>query len=118
MLPVGVVLGDPEGRPGDTVDVIVGTDVPFGDMTEVGFMIDVYATLSHKCCVTVIEPSYEYLYSAQYGAVLAVHHRTWRGSDPVNVRAALEATHAVAISQAEAGSRASQKPCTFASLQV
>jgi hypothetical protein len=56
ILPLGVESGGPEGRPGDTVDVIVGFDVPFGDMTGVGYMIDVYATLSHKCCVAIIEP--------------------------------------------------------------
>jgi hypothetical protein len=56
MLPSGVVPGDPEGGPGDTTDVIVGTDVPFGDMTGVGYTIDVYAALSHKCCIAVIEP--------------------------------------------------------------
>jgi hypothetical protein len=56
MLPSGVVPGDLEGRPGETVDVIVGTDVPFSDMTGIGYTIDVYAALSHKCCVAIIEP--------------------------------------------------------------
>jgi hypothetical protein len=56
MLPLDVGSGNLEGRPGDTVDVTVGTDVLFDDMSGVGYMIDAYAMLSHKCCVAIIEP--------------------------------------------------------------
>jgi hypothetical protein len=56
MLPLDVGSGNLEGHPGDTVDVTVGTDVLFDDMSGVGYMIDAYAMLSHKCCVAIIEP--------------------------------------------------------------